>query len=176
MKRIPADKLDPDGVASEFWTRKGKPVTGVVVGESDGRVLGEWYCRDGLRWGPQRRWNPLGAPFDAYFCLAGHIHGFRRLWAAYGRKRAIEEYRFGIQVRRRTWEFDGFVETSPALEELPDAAYYEGIIESNRRSILKLGGDPSEVPALFSTLRPGEWDDPATPNDVANWLALDPQP
>jgi hypothetical protein len=113
MERISIEDLDPDVFHSEYWTRQEELVTGVVVEETDGQVTGEWYCRGGRRWGPQRVWFEDGGLWEAYYCIAGCIHGFRRSWRSNGRKLVVEEYQFGLRVRRRMWNKDGSVETDP---------------------------------------------------------------
>lgn len=55
----------------------------------------------------------------------------------------------------------------------PRRSGQRGSRRSERREAAEQGGDASEVPALFATLQPGEWDDPSTPDDAARWAAVD---
>ena len=172
MERISVNDLDPDCFHSEFWTCEEEPFTGIVVDKKGGRVRGEWFRRGGWRWGPQREWCKNGGLGEAYYCIAGRFHGFRREWESDGRKFCITEYRFGVEIRSRKWDFDGSIRTESDLEG-PNAALVENLVEEGRQRAIELGGDPSEVPVQFLELMPGEWDDPPTPGDAARWAALD---
>lgn len=117
-----------------------------------------------------------GGLYEAYYCVAGLAHGFLRRWKMSGEKQAIEEYRFGVKVRRRVWRggspVDGSGETLPPQADGRYPAEIEAHFERNRLMILASGGDPDEVPALFAALQPGEWDDQPTPGDAARWEGM----
>ena len=171
MERISVYDLDPDCFESECWLRDGEPFTGVVVSEKVGQLLGEWFCRGGSRWGPQREWYDNGWLREACYCIAGFRHGFHRQWYRDGRKYIIKEYRFGVEVRSQWW-LGRSAETKSHLEG-PDAARIARYVEECRLDILGLGGDPGEVPVQFLELLPGEWDDLPKADDSARWEELD---
>src|SRR5262249_61900663 len=101
MERVLETELDP-GEDGTYWTRNDEPFTGVVFSMFEGRLAGEWTCREGFLWGPERHYNEDGLLRQAEYYLAGHIHGFRRQWS-FGGKYVIEEDQFGVKVRGRWW-------------------------------------------------------------------------
>ena len=171
MERISVDELDPDCFHSEFWERGGKPFTGVVVDAEHGLVVGEWFCRGGWRWGPQREWCANGGLWKASYCVAGTLHGVYRWWNSDGSKYVIKEYRLGALIRRRRWDSDGSVDTELTRELYPRTPFDEVREKEILRDIIKKGGNPNEVPVPYLELLPGEWDDRPAPGDAARWAA-----
>jgi antitoxin component YwqK of YwqJK toxin-antitoxin module len=85
---------------------QGQPVTGVAFRSSTQGVQQVHY-RDGLLWGPKRRWFGSGAlEYECYF-VAGMAHGAFRRWYLSGQAESLGESRYGVCLRRRSWHGDG---------------------------------------------------------------------
>jgi hypothetical protein len=171
MERVPESELDP-GEDGTYWTRGDEPFTGVVFSTLDGQLSGEWGCRDGFLWGPERHYSD-GELAEARYNLAGHPHGFRRQWSTGGRKYLIEEYQLGVKVRSRWWKSDGTV-VSEECTVGPEAEETARYVDERRQEVEDMGGDPGEVPGPYVALTAGEWDDPPAPGDAGRWLARFP--
>ncbi|HEX3147771.1 MAG TPA: hypothetical protein VHR66_06780 [Gemmataceae bacterium] len=169
MERFPESELDPGEDATYWSTRDGEPYTGIVFTMFEGKLSGEWECREGYMWGPERHFDEDGIVCRAWYHLAGCIHGFRREWS-FGGKYTLYEYRFGALLRSRWWRPDG-----PVVDEDrtvgSEAANTVRYLADGERFITAMGGDFSEVPEPYLTLLPGEWDDPPAPDDAERWMA-----
>jgi hypothetical protein len=173
VERVPISEFDPSESDQGYWIRNGEPFTGVVFSTFEGRLAGEWVCKGGVQWGPERQYDEEGLLREAQYYIAGHIHGIRRQWGLLGEKYVLGEFRFGVELRGRWWRPGGPVVTDDRTVG-PEAEATAQYLSAYREDVTNAGGDPSEVPAPYLTLMPGEWDDPPAPGDADRWLALFP--
>lgn len=96
---------------------EGKPFTGVVVDEDNGRVIGETHYKDGLQDGVSRAWFMNGQLQSETRFVENSRHGLDKKWYENGAKKSEIRYEHGVVARQIDWDLNGNVTKDYELKE-----------------------------------------------------------